>query len=90
MAIFEHAEEVCDEETSKHQTHGEKSCVGVRSLYLQLLYCDVAIGMDFNVLLDHRVEWVVMGVVQVVVVQNQRVSFEDLRKRMGIVELAQK
>ena len=88
VAIFEHAEEVRDEETPEHQTHGEKSRVGVRPLDLQLLYCDVAIGTDFSVHCDDRVERVVMGVVQVFVVQDQRVTFEDLRRRdrMGIVE----
>lgn len=38
-------------------------------------------------LLDHRVERVVQGVVQVLIVQNQRVSFEDLnnkRRKVGM------
>lgn len=87
MAIFELTEEVCDEETPEHKTHGKQGGVGVGPLMYDLEHCNVAIIKMLYFLLDHRVERVVQGVVQVLIVQNQRVSFEDLnnkRRKVGM------
>jgi hypothetical protein len=91
VAIFELTEEVCDEETPEHKTHGKQGGVGVGPLMYDLVHCLVAIIMILYALLDHRVERVVQAVVQVLIVQNQRVSFEDLnneKKSRYVDELA--
>lgn len=79
MTILETAEEVCNEEAAKHQAHRQQGSVGVGPFNLQLMNSYVAIWMVLDVLLDDWVEGVVHGVVEMFVVQNQRVGFEDLR-----------
>lgn len=81
MARLENTQEVRDGEAAEHQAHGQQGGVGVRPLDLQLVNGDVAIGVELHVLRDDRDEGVVHGVVQVVVVQDQRVGLEDLRAK---------
>lgn len=73
-------EEVGNEETSEHKTHGEQGGVGVGPLNLQLVNGYIAVMMVLDVLFDERVEGVLRSVIQMVVVQDQRVSLEDLRR----------
>lgn len=80
VTILELTEEVCDEETAKHQAHGQQGGVGVRPLNLELVNSDVSICVVLDVLCDDRVEGVVQRGVQMFVVQDQRVGFEDLSK----------
>ena len=80
MSSLELTEEICNEEAAKHQAHRQEGRVGEWPFNLQVCNSYVAICMCFNVLLDDWVEGVVKCVVQVVVVQDQRMGFEDLRK----------
>lgn len=59
MTILEVAEEVCDEETTKHQAHGQQGSVGVGPFNLQMMDGFVAIWMVLDMLLDDWVEGVV-------------------------------
>lgn len=59
MPILEMAEEVCNEEATKHQTHGQQGSVGVGPFDLQLMNSYVAIRMVLDVLLDDWVEGIV-------------------------------
>lgn len=81
MTILKLTKEVCNEETAKHQAHRQQGGVGIRPFNLQFFNGHVAIIMDLNVLLYDGVEGVVQCVIQMFVVQDQRVGFEDLRKR---------
>lgn len=81
MTILELTEEECHEEAAKHQAHRQQGSVGVWPLYLQLMNSYVAIWMKLNMLLNDWVEGVVQCVIQMVIVQDQRVSFEDLSKK---------
>lgn len=82
MTILETTEEVCNEEATKHQAHGQKGGVGVRPFNLQLMDGKVAVIVVLDMLFDERVKGVVRRVVQVFVVQNQRVGFENLRLKI--------
>lgn len=73
------AKEVCNEEATKHQAHGQQGGVGVGPCNLQLVNGYVATWKVLDMLPEDRVEGVLRWVVQMVVVQNQRVGFEDLR-----------
>lgn len=79
MTILEVAEEICNEEATKHQAHGQEGGVGVGSFNLQLMEGYVAIWVVLNMLLDDRVEGVIHRGIQMFVVQNQRVGSEDLK-----------
>lgn len=81
MTILELTEEVCNEEAAKHQAHRQQSSVGVWPLYLHLMNSLVAVWMSLDMLLDDWVEGVVQWVVQMFIVQDQRVGFEDLSKK---------
>lgn len=80
MAILELAEEVSDEEAAEHEAHAQQGSVGVRPLNLQLVDCDVPLVAELDVLHDEGVEGVVQCAVEMFVVQDQRVGFEDLSK----------
>lgn len=90
MAILEMAEEVCNEEATKHQAHGQQGSVGVGPFNLQLVNGYIAIWMVLDMLLDDRVEGVLRRVVQMFIVQNQRVGFEDLRGEVKGSKVRQK
>lgn len=81
MSILERAEEVCNGEATKHQAHGQQGSVGVGPLNLHLMNGYVAVRVVLDVLLDDWVEGIVHCGVQMFIVQNQRVGFEDLSKR---------
>lgn len=83
MTILELTEEKRNEEATKHQAHWQQGGVGVGPLNLQLVHGYVAVWMVLHVLGDDRVEGVVQRGVQMVVVQDQRVGFEDLREGRG-------
>lgn len=80
LAVLELTEEVSNEEAAKHEAHAEQGSVGVRPLDLQLVDCDVPLLAVLDVLHDDGVERVVQCAVQMFVVQDQRVGFEDLSK----------
>lgn len=78
-AIFEDAQVVSDGETSQHQTHGQQGGVGVRTHDVLSHIGDIACGVVTDLLMDHRwVPGVLYGVVQAVVVQDERVCLKDL------------
>ena len=79
MTILEETEEVGDGEAAKHQAHGQQGGVGEGPFDLQLVNGHVSVRMVLDVLLDDGVEGVVHRPVQMVVVQDQRVGFEDLQ-----------
>lgn len=81
VTILEMTEEVCNQEATKHQAHRQQGGIGVGPMRLRLVSGDVAMLIDLSVLDEDRVEGVVQCVVQMIVVQNQRVGFEDLSKR---------
>lgn len=81
MTILELTEEVCNEEAAKHQAHRQQGSVGVWPLYLQLMNSYIAVWMNLDMLVDDWVEGVFQCVVQMVIVQDQRVGFEDLSKK---------
>lgn len=83
MTILELTKEICNEEATKHKAHGQQRSVGIGPFNLHLFNGYVAIWMDLNVLLDDWVEGVVQWIIQMFVVQNQRVGFEDLRRNRG-------
>lgn len=80
MTSLELTEKVSNEEAAKHQAHGQQGSVGVRPLDLQLLNGYVAVWMDLDVLHDDRVKGVVQRVVEMFVVEDQRVGSEYLKK----------
>lgn len=86
MAILKLTEEVCNEEAAKHQAHREQGSVGVCPFSFQLMNCYIAIWMDLTMLLDDWVERVVQCIIQMFIVQDQRVGFEDLKKRRNRIE----
>lgn len=61
MSVLEHAQEVGNEEATKHQAHGEQGGVGVGPLDLHLVDGHVAVGMNLRVLQDDGVEGIVFG-----------------------------
>ena len=71
VSILELTQEERDEEAPEHQAHGQQSCVGVGR-------CFMGSGLVDGGLHVRVVEGVVDGVVQMGVVQDQRVGFEDL------------
>lgn len=79
MAVFEVAEEICNEEATKHQAHGQQGSVGVGPFKLQLVNGYIAVWMVLDMLLDDWVEGVIHRSVQMLIVQNQRMCLEDLR-----------
>lgn len=77
MTILELTKEVRNEETTKHKAHGQQGSVGIGPLNLNM-NSFVALWVDV-----HLIDWVervIHCVVQMLVVQNQRVGFEDLIK----------
>lgn len=79
MTRLENTQEVGDGEAAKHQAHGQQGGVGVGPLDLQLVNGDVTIGMVVHVLRNNWDERVIHGVIEVFVVEDQRVGLEDLR-----------
>ena len=69
MAVLENTQEVGDEEAPEHKAHGQQSSVGVG------WWCMFNVSGGFVV---HVVEGVSTAAVQLDVVQDQRVGFEDL------------
>lgn len=68
MSVLEHAQEVRDEEATKHQAHGEQGGVGVGPLDLHLVDGHVAVSMHLLVLRDDGVEGIFFGGVQMLIV----------------------
>lgn len=68
MSVLEHAQEVRNEEATKHQAHGEQGGVGVGPLDLHLVDGHVAVSMHLLVLRDDGVEGIFFGGVQMLIV----------------------
>lgn len=88
MAILEMAEEVCNEEATKHQAHGQQGSVG-EGPFKQLVNGLIAFWMWHDFLYD-RVEGVLHRVVHMFIVQNKRVGVEDLRGEVKGSKVRQK
>ena len=76
-SILEMAEEESDEETSKHEAHGEQGSVWVDSVrqYVECFVCRIISCYNYGV------ERVIQGSIQMLVVQDQGMGLEDLDTR---------
>lgn len=79
MTILENTEEVRNGEAAKHQAHGQQGGVGEGSFNLQLINGNILRCIVQNMIMLPWGEGVIHCVVQVLVVQDQRVGFENLR-----------
>lgn len=86
MAILKLTEEVCNEEAAKHQAHREQGSVGVCPFNFNTLNCYISIWMNLNTLRHDWVERIVQCIIQIFIVQDQRMGFEDLKKRRNRIE----
>lgn len=86
MAILKLTEEVCNEEAAKHQAHREQGSVGVCPFHFNTLNCYISIWMNLNTLRHDWVERIVQCIIQIFIVQDQRMGFEDLKKRRNRIE----
>lgn len=86
-SVLELAKEKGDKETTEHEAHGEQSRVRIRRLNGANEHSRVARSVVINdAFFRFRLPGIFHACIQLIVIQNERVCFEDLHKSQEITE----